>query len=146
MSVGNAAQPGLFGQLALPIFKTSAANFIKQVQTRKPTFFNPQTSTQRISSELGECNHGLSMVHDGKKVEPEVRFQSPARVGLVINGVQTSAWHMESQKKTKNPAAVALGRLGGLKGGKARAAKLTPEQRSEIARKGGLNRWPTKKS
>ena len=35
----------------------------------------------------------------------------------------------------KNPAAVALGRLGGKKGGKARAKKLTKEQRSEIARK-----------
>jgi hypothetical protein len=44
----------------------------------------------------------------------------------------------------KNSAAVSLGRLGGLKGGKARAAKLTPEQRSEIARKGGLNRWKKK--
>jgi hypothetical protein len=41
----------------------------------------------------------------------------------------------------KNPAAVALGRLGGLKGGKARAAKLTPEKRSEIARKAARSRW-----
>ena len=41
----------------------------------------------------------------------------------------------------KNPAAVALGRLGGKKGGKARAAKLTPEQRSEIARKAARARW-----
>ena len=35
----------------------------------------------------------------------------------------------------KNPHAVALGRMGGLKGGKARAKKLTKEQRSEIAKK-----------
>jgi len=41
----------------------------------------------------------------------------------------------------KNPAAVALGRLGGKKGGKARAAKLTKEQRSEIARKAARVRW-----
>ena len=41
----------------------------------------------------------------------------------------------------KNPAAVALGRLGGLKGGKARAAKLTKKQRSEIARKAAKKRW-----
>jgi hypothetical protein len=41
----------------------------------------------------------------------------------------------------KDPAAVALGRKGGLKGGKARAAKLTPEQRSEIARKAAAKRW-----
>ena len=44
-------------------------------------------------------------------------------------------------EKPKNEAAVALGRLGGLKGGKARAAKLTPEQRSEIARNAVRKRW-----
>ncbi len=42
---------------------------------------------------------------------------------------------------TKNPAAVELGRKGGLKGGKARAAKLTPEQRSEIAKRAAAKRW-----
>ena len=41
----------------------------------------------------------------------------------------------------KNPAAVALGRLGGIKGGKARAATLSPEKRSEIARKAAIKRW-----
>ena len=41
----------------------------------------------------------------------------------------------------KNPAAVELGRLGGQKGGKARAAKLTPEERSEIARRAARARW-----
>lgn len=43
--------------------------------------------------------------------------------------------------KKKNKAAQALGKLGGLKGGKARAAKLTPEQRSAIAKKGADARW-----
>lgn len=41
----------------------------------------------------------------------------------------------------KNPHAVVLGRLGGLKGGKARAAKLTAKQRKEIAKKGANTRW-----
>lgn len=41
----------------------------------------------------------------------------------------------------KNPAAVALGRLGGLKGGKARAKNMTKKQRSEAARKAALARW-----
>jgi hypothetical protein len=41
----------------------------------------------------------------------------------------------------KNPAAVALGKLGGKKGGKARAEKLTPEQRSAIAKKAAEARW-----
>lgn len=41
----------------------------------------------------------------------------------------------------KNPAAVALGRLGGKKGGPARAKKLTKEQRAKIARKAAAARW-----
>jgi hypothetical protein len=45
------------------------------------------------------------------------------------------------EKPEKNPAAVALGRLGGLKGGKARAKKLTAERRKEIAKKAAKARW-----
>lgn len=45
----------------------------------------------------------------------------------------------------KNKAAQELGRLGGLKGGKARAEKLTKEQRSEIARKAANARWAKKR-
>ena len=41
----------------------------------------------------------------------------------------------------KDPAAVSLGRRGGLKGGRARAEKLTAQQRSEIARKAATTRW-----
>ncbi len=41
----------------------------------------------------------------------------------------------------KNPAAVELGRKGGQKGGKARAAKMSPEERSEAARKAAAARW-----
>jgi hypothetical protein len=48
---------------------------------------------------------------------------------------------MAKKKKSKNPHAVALGRLGGRKGGKVRFSKLTPEQRSELGRKAVLARW-----
>lgn len=44
---------------------------------------------------------------------------------------------MPKPKRKKNPAAVALGKLGGKKGGKARMAAMTPEERSEFARQGG---------
>jgi len=47
-------------------------------------------------------------------------------------------------KSTKNPAAVALGRLGGLKGGKARAKTLSAKKRSEIAKKAAKARWSKK--
>jgi hypothetical protein len=46
----------------------------------------------------------------------------------------------------KNPAAVALGRLGGRKGGAARAAALTPKKRREIARKAATARWAGRRS
>jgi hypothetical protein len=54
-----------------------------------------------------------------------------------------------AKRKAKNPAAVALGRLGGLAGkGKAAPnrglAQLTPEQRSAIAKQGAAKRWGTK--
>ena len=51
-----------------------------------------------------------------------------------------------TKPKKKNPAAVMLGRLGGLKGGPARAAKLTPEQLSESARKAVQARWTKAKA
>lgn len=44
----------------------------------------------------------------------------------------------------KNAAAVELGKLGGVKGGASRAAKLTPKQRSEIAKKAAQTRWKAK--
>jgi hypothetical protein len=47
----------------------------------------------------------------------------------------------KKEQPEKNPAAVALGRLGGLKGGKARAASLTPAKRKAIAKKAAAKRW-----
>ena len=55
---------------------------------------------------------------------------------VTLEGIQEKAI-----AEGKNPAAVILGRLGGLKGGKARATKLTAEQRRSIARKAAEARW-----
>jgi hypothetical protein len=49
-----------------------------------------------------------------------------------------------SPDEGKNPHAVALGRRGGLKGGRARAEKLTAEERSAMARRAAEARWSTK--
>lgn len=57
------------------------------------------------------------------------------------------ATHQEQEPdiyKGKNPAAVELGRLGGLKGGKARAKTLTAAKRKEIAKKAAAKRWGKK--
>lgn len=50
------------------------------------------------------------------------------------------------ERTEKNPDAVARGSRGGVKGGKARASKLSAEERSESARRAARVRWPTKPS
>jgi hypothetical protein len=60
-----------------------------------------------------------------------------------FSAAQQATGEIPAPESTKNKAAQELGRLGGLKGGVARAAKLTPEQRSEIARKAAQKRWGT---
>jgi len=62
---------------------------------------------------------------------------------LIVDIATGEAERPENKQSDKNPAAVELGRLGGLKGGKARAEKLTPEQRSEIAKNAAQKRWGT---
>lgn len=58
--------------------------------------------------------------------------------------VEQATSEPEEVAKEKNPHAVALGRLGGLKGGRARADKLTEERRKDIARKAAKTRWQRK--
>jgi hypothetical protein len=53
---------------------------------------------------------------------------------------------MHIMAKKKNLAAVALGRLGGRKSAEGRMKKLTPQQRSEIAKHAALTRWTKRKS
>lgn len=63
-------------------------------------------------------------------------------VGEIAESLDESATYSHAGSvKQKNPAAVALGRLGGQRGGKARAAKLTSEERREIARRAARARW-----
>ena len=62
-------------------------------------------------------------------------------LGRLIVDLATGQATESNPDEGKDPAAVALGRKGGLKGGKARAAKLTPEERSEAARKAAEARW-----
>lgn len=59
---------------------------------------------------------------------------------IVDNAVSDEMLEKATQEG-KNPAAVLLGRLGGLKGGKARAKKLTAKQRKKIAKKAAKIRW-----
>jgi hypothetical protein len=72
------------------------------------------------------------------------RPRDPNQLGKLIVDLATGEAHEQSLDAGKDPAAVALGRRGGLKGGKARAASMTPEQRSEAARKAARQRWAKK--
>jgi hypothetical protein len=59
----------------------------------------------------------------------------------VVEAATGGALHPKPRKRRKNPHAVALGRKGGLKGGVARAANLTPEKRRKIAQAAAQARW-----
>jgi hypothetical protein len=58
-----------------------------------------------------------------------------------VSEVAASIVPEDKAPEEKNPAAVALGRLGGLKGGPARAAKLSAKQRGDIAKRAAQARW-----
>jgi len=74
-----------------------------------------------------------------KKKNPKKDFNE-----LAFDIVQQATGEKQETSSNKNPHAVALGRLGGLKGGKARFEKLSPQKRKEIAKKAAQSRWSQK--
>lgn len=69
------------------------------------------------------------------------RPRDPNRLAKLITGIATGEVEEVKTEDGKDAAAVALGRKGGLKGGAARAKKLTAQRRSEIAKKAAAKRW-----
>ena len=63
------------------------------------------------------------------------------QLGKLLVDLATGQAEEESDVESKDAAAVALGRRGGLKGGRARAERMTAEERSEAARKAAAARW-----
>ena len=76
-----------------------------------------------------------------KRSSSKKRSDINERAANVVAAATGQSRRAKKPTKRKNPAAVALGRLGGPKGGRARAESLTPEQRSEIAKKAAAARW-----
>ena len=68
------------------------------------------------------------------------RPRDPLQLAKLIGDIATGQVQ-DAEDDGKDPAAVSLGRRGGERGGKARASKLTPEQRQEAARKAAAARW-----
>jgi hypothetical protein len=69
------------------------------------------------------------------------RPRDPSQLGKLIVDIATGEVQAPNPDAGKNPAAVELGRKGGLKGGKARAEKMTAEERHASARHAALVRW-----
>lgn len=73
------------------------------------------------------------------------RPRDPIQLGKLIGDILTGQVEdrapSPADDPNKDPAAVALGRKGGLKGGKARADSLTPEERKKIAQDAAKKRW-----
>jgi hypothetical protein len=73
------------------------------------------------------------------------RPRDPVQLGKLVGDILTGQIEDRAPAPpadpNKDPAAVSLGRRGGLKGGTARAAKMTPERRAEIAKKAAKARW-----
>jgi hypothetical protein len=89
----------------------------------------------------GKNWHNLSMPDQSSK-----KPKRPRDLNVLAAEIAKIATEGEpaEEPSEKNPHAVALGKLGGAKGGKARAEKLTAEQRKEIAKKAAQARWKRK--
>jgi hypothetical protein len=72
------------------------------------------------------------------------RPRDPNQLAKMVVDIAVGEVEDEQPDEGKNPAAVELGRKGGLQGGKARAAKLTAKQRSEAAKRAAEARWKDK--
>jgi hypothetical protein len=67
-------------------------------------------------------------------------------IGDILTGQVEDSAPIRIQDTNKDPAAVALGRKGGLKGGRARADSLTPAERKKIAQAAAKKRWNSPKT
>lgn len=76
--------------------------------------------------------------------KPIRKNADPNQLAASIVAQATGDAESHEEPAQKNPAAVALGRLGGLKGGKARAKKLSKNERAAIAKKAAQVRWSHK--
>lgn len=89
----------------------------------------------------------LGDARDNQVMQKRTRMpRDPNQLAKLIADMAYGEAEPEPEKPAKNPAAVALGKLGGAKGGKARAAKLTPEERSQAAKKAARTRWDHRQS
>lgn len=84
------------------------------------------------------------MPERSKKRDPRPKDPNARAFQIILEATGQTPKTEPPTEPEKNPHAVALGRLGGLKGGMARAAALSPRKRSQIAAKAAAKRWGKK--
>jgi len=92
-----------------------------------------------LKSGLDAFTFNLCNTH-GMAEKRRKRPRDPLSLAKMIGDIATGQ-ASDTEPDKRNPAAVEMGRLGGQKGGRARADRLTPEQRREIAQKAAQKRW-----
>jgi hypothetical protein len=102
--------------------------------------FHHSTSFRRVTTTVLRKNHGL-FCSRGSTIFNQLFVELTTIFCYTIYDSPYILLMLPKLKQKKNPAAVALGKLGGLVGGKARAKKLSARRRSEIARNAVLARW-----
>lgn len=88
-------------------------------------------------------NLGISLIHVSMMPMPKLPKDANQRAKMMVD-IATGEIEMPKTEDGKDPAAVALGRKGGLKGGRARADALSKEERAAIAKKAAAKRWANK--
>lgn len=81
------------------------------------------------------------MLHDSGMPKRSRMPRDPNQLAKAVVDFATRQREVDPPAPVKDPAAVELGRRGGLIGGKARAANMTPDERRDSARKAALARW-----
>lgn len=82
----------------------------------------------------------------GMPERPRKRPRDANQLAKLVVDIATGEVEDRAVEERKNPHAVALGRLGGKRGGAARAKALTPAKRHAIAKKAALARWDKRRS
>ena len=105
-------------------------------------YAKPLKQRRTPAAKRGVGNHSGEPYNKGK--ESDLNVTAFSIVQQATEQIEKQPEQKPAVRKTakeKNAAAVSLGRLGGLKDGKARAAKLTPEQRAEMPKVAAQTRW-----
>lgn len=107
---------------------------------------------QRRGLEIRQCPRQTSLLLEApprEKCLSSIESERKLPIHLFLSSVlgrYTAILLMKTGNSKKNPHAIALSRLGAEKGGRTRAKNLTPERRSEIARKAAKARWRRRES